>query len=419
MIKSLLIQTIAGDSMAEIKAFNAVRYSKEVITNFICPPYDVINDAEKEKLKNLSPYNIVNIELSDPSSKKNKYKNAAYLFEKWRKECVLTKDCEPALYFYEQIFEDHGIKMTRRGFFAALKLENPHLGKSAIKPHEKTLAKPKADRLSLLKAVKANISPIFGLFDDDKLFAVETCKKISRRAPAATARDKEGTFHKLWAVTDEDIIKDMEKYIAVKKIFIADGHHRYETAWHYSHEKKEKDKKYSPDNAYNYVLTYLCPIEDPGISIWPTHRVIEEPKDLEENIEKYFDVYPSKYFQRFSKKEIQPMLLYKDGKYRVLMVKKESLLKKNMPGKSKAYRNLAVSALHYLLIPKADASEFTYVKSDKEAVMLAGKTNKIAVIVPPTPVSSLKAIGLNNEMMPQKSTYFYPKLASGIVMRTI
>lgn len=407
--------------MAEIKAFDAVRYSKENITNYICPPYDVIGPEEKERLQKLSPYNIVNIELSDSKGKKNKYVNAADLFKEWQKEGILKRDGKPAYYFYEQVFEDHGIKMTRRGFFAALKLENPHSGKGAVKPHEKTLAKPKADRLKLLKAVKANISPIFGLFDDGKKNVVDLCKKIARRHPDATARDKESTFHRLWVVKDEEIIEDLEKYLSGKKIFIADGHHRYETAWNYSQERKVKDKKYSSSKPYNYVLIYLCPMEDSGISIWPTHRVIDEPKNFEENIEKYFDVRPSGDFAKLSKKEkdIQPILVFKNGKYRTLIVKKEAILKKAMPDKGKAYRNLAVSALHNVLMPQIEAHEFTYVKDDKEAVVLAKKTGKIAIIVPSTPIESLQAISLSNEMMPQKSTYFYPKLASGIVIRTV
>lgn len=404
--------------MASIKPFRAVRYSKNEITNFICPPYDVIGPEEKEKLIKMSPYNIVKLELSDPSEKKNKYRNAADLFKQWQEESVLVRDENPALYFYEQVFSDNGIKMTRRGFFAALKLEDTKTGKGSIKPHEKTLSKPKADRLKLLRAVKANISPIFCLYDDAKLVSVNICKRIARRKPAATAKDKEGVFHKLWVVEDEDIIKDLTKLLSNKKMFIADGHHRYETAWNYSQERKEKDKSFSPDKDYNFVLAYLCPMEDPGISIWPTHRVIEEPKDLEENIEKYFDVHPSRDFQKLMKRPIQPMMVYKDGKYRVLTIKKEAMLKKAMPDKGKAYRNLAVSALHFILIPNIDAHDFTYVKNDKEAVILAKKTNRIAIIVPPTPVESLRAISLNNEMMPQKSTYFYPKLGSGIVIRT-
>ena len=401
--------------MAEIKAFQAIRYSKDIITSFISPPYDVINFEEKERLQQLSPFNIVNIELSDSGDKNNKYKNAADLFKEWQSDCILVRDKEPSLYFYEQVFEVRGIKMTRRGFFSALKLDNPHSEKSFIKLHEKTLAKSKADRLKLLKSLKANTSPVFGLFEDRNLVITDICRKVVKRTPSATARDKEGTFHKLWIVSDKYIIKTVEKYLSDKKVFIADGHYRYETAWDYSQERKEKDENYSPEKEYNYVLTYLCPMEDPGISIWPVHRVIKPPADLESNIEKYFDVHPSKDFQKLSKKEIQPIMVFKDGKYRILTIKKEAFLKKAMPGKSKAYRNLAVSALHYVLMPGIDASEFTYVKNDKEAMLLAQKTRRIAIIVPATTIESLKTVSLNNEMMPQKSTYFYPKLASGVL----
>jgi uncharacterized protein (DUF1015 family) len=406
--------------MADIKPFRAIRYSQENITNFICPPYDVISPLEKERLQKLSQFNIVNIELPDQTNKNNKYRNASELLHLWQDEGVLVRDDIPAFYFYEQVFNDHGIKMTRRGFFAALKLENPHSQKGSIKPHEKTLSKPKADRLSLLKATKANISPIFGLFDDERRIVVDICKKIAKRNPSAVAKDKEGVFHKLWTVDDKDIIKILEKYLLNKKIFIADGHHRYETAWNYSQERKEKDKHYLQYSDYNYVMSYLCPMEDPGISIWATHRVvIEAPDNLEANIEKYFDVHLAKDFQKLSKKEIQPIMIFKDGKYRVLTIKKDDFLKKAMPKKSKAYRNLAVSALHYVLMPNIEASEFTYVKDDREAVLLARKTGRIAIIVPPTPVQSLKAISLSNETMPQKSTYFYPKLASGIVIAIV
>jgi uncharacterized protein (DUF1015 family) len=143
--------------------------------------------------------------------------------------------------------------------------------------------------------------------------------------------------------------------------------------------------------------------------------VIKAPMNLESNIEKYFDVHPSKDFQKLSKKEIQPIMVFKDGKYRILTTKKEAFLKKAMPGKSKAYRNLAISALHDVLMPDINASEFTYVENDREAVLFAQKTGRIAIIIPATTIESLKTVSLNNEMMPQKSTYFYPKLASGVV----
>lgn len=403
--------------MAIVKAFNGVRYSKENITNEICPPYDVISPEEKNQLKKKSKYNMVQLELSDSEGSKNKYVQASFLFKKWMDEGILAQDDKPALYFYEQIFNDHGKKMIRRGFFTALKLENPHGG--AVKAHEKTLAKPKADRLSLLKAVKANLSPIFGLFNDNNKKIVNLCKNISKKKPSATATDKEGTAHKLWVISDEKIIADISKSLASKKIFIADGHHRYETAWNYLQYIKSKSKKFSEQNEYGYVLAYLCPMEDSGISIWPTHRVIETPGDIEENIEKYFNVLPAKDFDKLQKEKVQPILIFKDGKYRTLQIKNPALLKKAMPDKCQAYRNLGVSILHSILIPQIAADKYIYVKNDKEAVSLAKKTKKIAILVPATPVEAIKEIALKNETMPQKSTYFFPKLASGIIIHTV
>ncbi|WP_413853452.1 DUF1015 domain-containing protein [Candidatus Ruminimicrobium bovinum] len=405
--------------MAIIKGFNGIRYSKVNITNEICPPYDVISPEEKVKLKKNSKYNMVQLELSDACGKRNKYAQANFLFKQWLKDGVLKQEEKPSIYFYEQTFKDHGKKMTRRGFFAALKIENPHGG--AVKAHEKTLAKPKADRLSLLKAVKANLSPIFLLFNDDKNKMVNLCKNISKKKATAVATDKEKTAHKLWAIDDEKIIKEVERTLKNKKTFIADGHHRYETAWNYLQYIKSKDKNFSDKKEYGYVLAYLCPMEDSGISIWPTHRVIEAPKNIEENIEKYFNVLPQKDFAKLQKAKIQPILLFKDNKYRTLVIKNENLLKKAMPKNCKAFRNLGVSILHNILIPKEQvaADKYIYVKDDKEAIALAKKTKKIAILVPATPVEAIKEIALNNENMPQKSTYFFPKLASGIIIHSV
>ncbi len=403
--------------MAIIKAFNGIRYSKTNITKEICPPYDVISPEEKKNLKKSSKYNMVQLELSDPDKNRNKYAQSNFLFKQWLKDGSLIQDEKPALYFYEQIFKDHGKKMIRRGFFSALKLENPHGG--AVKAHEKTLAKPKADRLSLLKAVKANLSPIFLLFNDDKKKIVSMCKNIAKTKPSVTAVDKEGTYHKLWVITDEKIIADVTKTLATKKTFIADGHHRYETAWNYMQYMKSKDKNFSDKKEYGYVLAYLCPMEDPGISIWPTHRVISAPADIEENIAKYFDILPQSAFNKMQKAKIQPVMIFKDGKYRTLTVKNPSLLKKAMPDRCSAYRNLGVSILHSILIPNVPADQYVYVKSEKEAITLAKKTKKIAILVPATPVEAIKEIALNNETMPQKSTYFFPKLASGIIIHSV
>ena len=184
---------------------------------------------------------------------------------------------------------------------------------------------------------------------------------------------------------------------------------------------KGKDSNFSDTKEYGYVLAFLCPMEDEGISIWPTHRVIEEPKNLEENIEKYFNILPKEDFIKLQKEKVQPIMVVKDGNYRTLVIKDTELLNKAMPENCEAFRNLGVSILHNILIPKeqVSADKYIYIKDENEAVELAKKTNKIAIIVPATPVEAIKEIALNNENMPQKSTYFFPKLASGIVIHTL
>lgn len=405
--------------MAIIKAFNGVRYAKENITKEICPPYDVISLNQKEELKKKSQYNMVKLELSDSQGTKNKYEQARVLFKEWLSKGVLLKEDKPALYFYEQEFIDHGIKMVRRGFFAALKIENPCGG--AVKAHEKTLLAPKEDRLNLLKSVEANLSPIFLLFNDDSNKIINLCKDISTKKPTSVATDDEKTNHKVWVISDEKIVKEVENCLKDKKTFIADGHHRYETSWNYLQYIKGKDSNFSDTKEYGYVLAFLCPMEDEGISIWPTHRVIEEPKNLEENIEKYFNILPKEDFIKLQKEKVQPIMVVKDGNYRTLVIKDTELLNKAMPENCEAFRNLGVSILHNILIPKeqVSADKYIYIKDENEAVELAKKTNKIAIIVPATPVEAIKEIALNNENMPQKSTYFFPKLASGIVIHTL
>jgi len=211
----------------------------------------------------------------------------------------------------------------------------------------------------------------------------------------------------------------MVKELANQKIFIADGHHRYETSWNYSREMKNRDKKYSAEKEYNYVMIYLCPMEDPGLSIWPTHRVVEEPAEFENRINKYFKVTPGNSLKKYIRKLPQALLVWKNGKMRTLVLKDKSALLENMPDKCKAYRELGVSMLHALLLADVSPDKITYVKSENEAVKLARQKHCLAVMVPSTPIEAVKEIALANQTMPQKSTYFYPKVASGIVIHSV
>ena len=403
--------------MAIIRPFKGVRFSGKEISKFVCPPYDIISGEEKKSLLKLSAHNLVRIELSDPKGSKNKYEQAGHIFREWLSKDVLAQDAEPALYFYEQEFASGGKKTRRAGFFAALKLENP--SKGDIKPHEKTLAKPKQDRLNLLREVEANISPIFGLFNDKSKKIVGISKKISRLAVSASAKEsKTGVTNRLWKITDGKIVADVIKVLSKSSVFIADGHHRYETAWNYQQERKKR-AGYDPKAGYNYVLAFLCPMEDPGLVVWPTHRVVEPPKDIEEKIKKYFNVLPAASFSRFSGKLPQPMLVFINGKSRTLVVKNKNILSKAMPGKPAAYYELAVSILHSLLLDTTLPENITYVKNDNEALKLAKERGVMAVLVPSTPVESVKKIALAKQTMPQKSTYFYPKVVTGMVIHKL
>jgi uncharacterized protein (DUF1015 family) len=403
--------------MARIKPFYGIRYNKANITKYICPPYDIISKREKEKLKKLSAYNLVRLELPDEERGLNKYANASRFFSAWREKGIFTKEKKPALYFYEQRFNNHGKNMIRRGFFAALRLENPHGG--AVKPHERTLSKPKEDRLKLLRSVKANLSPIFGLFNDKGKKTIRFCKKLSKKQHDSSAIDGDGTRHKLWVINDVKTVAAVQKELKNLKIFIADGHHRYETAWNYLQEIRNKDKKYSSGGEYNFVMIYLCPMEDPGLSIWPTHRVVLEPPEFESKLTKYFNVLPAADFNKYSTKSPQPLLVWKKGKTRTLILKNKKALIVRMPGKCKAYRELGVSMLHSLLLEDVAPDKITYVKSQKEALKLARELKCLAVMVPSTPIEAVKEIALANQTMPQKSTYFYPKLASGVVVHSV
>lgn len=402
--------------MAIVKPFNGVRYDKENISKLICPPYDVISPAEKERLKGLAEGNMVRLELSDATAKRNKYQQAGALFKEWLTNGTFIVDCEPAYYFYEQSFTDHGKKMVRRGFFAALKVENPHGG--SVKPHERTLAKPKEDRLKLIRAVKANLSPIFGLFHDKNKKVLAFSKKIAATRPVSIAKDKEGTTHKVWIVDNARDVAWIGKALAPQKIFIADGHHRYETAWNYACERAKTGKK-DPAAEYNYVMIFLCPMEDPGLSIWPTHRVVTAPADFEKKVAEYFTVRPAAEFKKLSGKLPQPLLVYVNGSYRTLVLKDKKSLPKFMADKCAAYRNLGVSILHSILLAGVDPQSITYVKSEKEAVALAKERTCMAVMVPSTPIEAMKDIALANQAMPQKSTYFFPKVGSGIVVHAL
>src|SRR5579862_2495151 len=276
--------------MAIVKPFQALRYNLAkagAAADVVCPPYDVIDAAMQEGLYERNPYNIVRVEFGktapDDAPGRDRYSRAADFFKDWIEKQILVQDGRAALYLYEQTFDiayggaSHSKVVTRRGIFGAVKLEP--FGTGCVYPHEETFGAPKADRLNLMRACAANLSPVFGLFpDEDASVSALLAKGVTLSAPAVELTESSGVINKLWAIDDEKWCAQMSAALAPKNCFIADGHHRYETSCNYRDERRAQDADPSGarDLPYNYTLMMCVPMSDPGLYILPTHRLIQK-----------------------------------------------------------------------------------------------------------------------------------------------
>ena len=243
--------------MAEAQPFPGLRFAGVTLGDAIAPPYDVISPEEQDRLYDRSPYNVVRLELG---RERDRYAEAQRCFQEWRQAGVLRQD-EPSFYVYEQRF--HGDRV-RRGLFARVKLEPWSAG--VVLPHEETLTKPKADRLDLLRAVQANVSPVFGLYEDPGKELAGLLSSVCAQAPAQEAKDEAGEDHRLWQVSEPSVVSNVRAFFGNRQLFIADGHHRYETALAYRDEAGTEASK--------YVLMALVDFADAGLLVLPTHRLI-------------------------------------------------------------------------------------------------------------------------------------------------
>lgn len=356
--------------MIKISPFYAVRYNKKNISDFICPPYDIISSSAKTSYLKKSPYNMVRIELPE------NYQSARKSFDLWLSKKILIRDLSPSFYIYEQSFSFNKKKYVRCGFFALLKTEK--FGKN-IFPHEKTHTAPKLDRLNLLKTTNINTSPIFCLFSDKKEIFRKIILKIKKQKPLAFAHlpnDKE----KLWIIDDEKIIKEFKNLIGNNKILIADGHHRYETFFEFTKG--------------GYILTFLCPFESNGLLILPTHRLIKNWTEKDTKKLKRFFCTSKKWDFKF----------YIKNKFFYLKVPRKSNI-------------LPIQYLHSTILKN---KELEYTKDEQEAIreVNSGKF-AAAVIVKAVSTEELKSVMKRKICLPQKSTYFYPKVSTGFVFNEL
>ncbi len=444
--------------MSIVKPFKAYRFNPAKTAapaaDLICPPYDVIDPAMQEALYERSPYNIVRIEFGKTSDSDkpgdDRYSRAAEIFTDWISNGVLTQDTHDSFYLYEQTFDiasggaSRSKVVTRRGIFGALKLEP--FGTGSVFPHEETFGGPKADRLALMQACEANLSPVFGLFpDEDKRISQLLAKGVTLNAPAMELTEASGVVNKLWVIDDPDWIAAMSQALAAKNCFIADGHHRYETSVNYRNERRgtDSDPEGTQDKPYNYTLMMCVPMSDPGLYILPTHRLIQKAPGVSQeafivDAQPFFDFRDASETDllQLAEEESGPVrfgVIFKDGTRAILSVKPavEEAMKRAQPNKSAAWRNLDVSVLQELVLKNVlKLSEekvlrkegVSYTPDTRQAiarVTAPGGAYEMGFILRPTLITQVEDVATGGEKMPQKSTYFYPKLLTGMVIRKL
>jgi uncharacterized protein (DUF1015 family) len=429
--------------MIKILPFRAWRYRKKIdISRVVAPPYDVIGPEELKALQNRSPQNVVWVDLPQDEKGKNRYVLAGERYSHWKKEGILQRDDQPSLYLYFQTFSlDDGRRLTRKGFFARRRLEGFEDG--GVKPHEKTFAGPKEDRFNLMQTTHANLSPIFGLYSGGKYEGEDSLDHLAQGDPTLQWKSEDGQEHRVWKISDQNRINDFLEPIQTKHILIADGHHRYETALHYQEiHKAELGEAYGGEEDFNFVLMYFCRLEDPGLVVLPTHRVLaERPSVTPEMVQKLLSPYAT--FKEFSVKDIKLAQDYMkeegdrehligwvhDTKITVLIFDQEKVLQsEELNHLHFALRDLDVTILHNLIleevlgIPKGAQREYgtiLYVKGLDELIQQTEAKKSYGFMLNPTKIAQMEAVTEIGETMPQKSTFFYPKIPTGIVFNDL
>lgn len=397
--------------MSLIKPFKAFYYNPDKITSYckvVTPPYDVINSKQKKQLKKTNKYNFCNVSLTDSS---NDYKLLAKRFHKWIDDGVLIQDEKESFYLYEQKFKFEGKMHSRVGVFTLLKVDKQEY----IVPHERTFSAHKQDRFSMMCEAKANMSPIFIMLSKKFKPLSDSYASLKNKKPFIQFTDVTGIKNTIWKIDDEKTINKMVKAFGERKVFIADGHHRTEVARRYFNKSKSKFKD------LDHCLAYFTD-PDNGLLILPTHRVVKLKYSLRETmirLSQDFEITPVK--SKMINKALKACKgisfgLYIDKKYYLLRLKDTSLKKFTRRSK-KPINKLDVKILHEKIIPFVGAQkDITYTHSFEEAVNLT-KPKKCAFILRATPLKAVFNIAQSGGRMPQKSTFFYPKLLSGIVIR--
>lgn len=422
--------------MAEIKAFKGMRYTDNggTLNTLVCPPYDIISDAQRESYIEKNPYNIIRLEL--PKGDDGRYREAGDTLGKWLDKEILACDVEDSIYVYEMQFTANGARRSLKGFVTLVKLTD--FSEGIVLPHEETLSKAKQDRFDLMSETFCNFSQIYSLYRDENNSVYGMIDGCSKGAPDMEVTDGDGTVHRMWRVSDGNTISKLTGAFADKKLYIADGHHRYETALNF-HRSLCSSGKAVPGDESGYVMMMLVNMENNGLVVFPTHRIVHglskfDAEKIINECRNYFTVAEAPDEGRmqaalnkaYDEGKKAFALYVGAGKCFVMILKDETAVKKLLPDMSDAYCGLDVSVLHSLVLERifgidkenmANQKNLGYTRSREEALRAVDMDGAdCSFILNPTKVSEIRDVAAAGEKMPQKSTYFYPKLITGLVM---
>jgi len=418
--------------MTQIKAFKAVHYNSkkiEDLSQVVCPPYDVISPEAQIAFHNAHPNNFIHIllglEKSRDNSYDNKYTRAKKLFMEWTKKNVLIEDEKPCLYIYKQEYKVCGQRKGRIGFLGLMKLQDKEQTK--IFPHENTHMPAKQDRLRLWRNVKANLSPIFVCFSDrykkiEKIFH----DYIAVNEPFIDIADGEEIRHIVWRIAEPNIIEDIREFMADQSLFIADGHHRYEVALEYRKSRLRRKKKSTGKECFNFIMTYFTNLESRDLDILPIHRIVKKfpvaKIDFLENffrIDKIKTVNDLRILLGKAGQNEHAFGLYTREGIKLLRLKNRMLIHEHINEGSEEYKRLDAMILKTFVFDRLNIAtdQVIYEKDLNRAVeMVDEKKAAACFVMNPVSIQQLKAVALNGEKMPPKTTYFYPKVLSGLTI---
>ena len=413
--------------MAEIRPLTALHYAPDVeLDAVVAPPYDVIDDEQRAALLARSPHNVVEIDLPEAPGGGDRYEHAAATLQEWIERGVMVRDTEPAIWVLTQDYTDpDGTRHVRSGFFAAVKVED--YGPGRIRPHERTHPGPKEDRLRLTRATKANLSPIFSLYSDPSGLAWGALAQAKEGTePFGETRDPDGTLNRLWRVTDEQALGVVTEALKDAELLIADGHHRYETARVYAQEQGTPEA--------GWVLMCLVALEDPGLTVFPTHRLVKgrgqgRYEQLAQTLRSDFAI------EETTEEELAPPagdgpleLGYLDSHFK-RPFRLRLTATDDAPGLEGPLKDLDVAVLEARLLKGVlgltddDIShlhDFGYARDRRQAIdLVTSGAYDVAFLVRPTPVEQVREVAAAGQSMPPKSTYFFPKVPTGLVLNPL